>query len=503
MTSIFDSLIMGFTVAITPVNLLYALIGCVLGTMIGVLPGIGSLATISMLLSFSSQLDAVTSLIMMAGIFYGAQYGSSTTAILCNIPGDAASVVTCLDGHQMARKGRAGQALAIAALSSLLAGIIATIIIGLFTPPIARFALNFNAPEYFSLMVLGLVACVVFSNGSVLNAFIMAAFGVLLGCIGTDVETGAQRYTFGVLQLSEGITIVAVAMGLFGLSEIVVNLANGNKMSVLDLKYKMRDLWPSKAEFRAGTPAALRGTFIGALLGILPGAGQVLSPFASYMIERRLSKKPGQFGEGAVEGLAGPEAANNAAAQTSFIPLLALGIPANPVIALMLGAMVIQGIQPGPNVMVTRPEVVWGLIASMFIGNLMLVIINLPMIGVWVRLLAVPQRILFPAIVVFCCIGIYTLSGSVYDLVALAAFAAIGVLFYRAGFQAIPLLLGFILGPMLEENLRRAMVISQGDLFSLFQRPISATVLSISILLLLMTALPSFRKQRENFAGSD
>jgi TctA family transporter len=493
----FDTIIYGFTLAGTWQNLGFAFIGCLLGTLIGVLPGVGPLATVSMLLSMTIYLDPLSSLVMLAGIFYGAQYGGSTTAILCNLPGEASAVVTVLDGHQMARKGRAGAALAVAALGSLFAGICATLVIALFAPILSNFALRFNAPEYFALMLLGLMAAVVFSGAGMVKALAMAALGILLGTIGTDVETGAARFTFGMPELSEGIGIVALSMGLFGLSEIIMNVSNAESREVMNAK--LGKLWPSREEARRAAPAAARGTVVGSLLGVLPGGGVVLSTFVAYMLEQKISSRPQEFGKGAVEGLAAPEAANNAAAQTSFIPLLTLGIPTTPTLALMLGAMIMQGIQPGPEVMATRPDLFWGLIASMLIGNVMLVIINLPLIGLWVQLLRVPYRILFPVILTICCIGAYSLEFSMVDLLALSAFAGGGVLLVAFGFPPVPLLLGFILGPLAEENLRRAMAISGGDASVFFTRPISAAIVLMIVALVLVVVMPTFKRNRAVF----
>jgi putative tricarboxylic transport membrane protein len=487
----------GFVVAATPTNLLFAFVGSLLGTLIGVLPGIGPLATISMLLSFTLLMDPLTSLIMLASIYYGASYGSSTTAILCNLPGEVSSVITCIDGHMMARNGRAGAALATAALSSLFAGCVATFLIVLFAPPLASIALSFSASEYFLLVLLGLIASIVFSHGSVLNASAMGLLGVLLGLVGTDVETGTLRYTFGIREISAGLDIVPVGMALFGLTEIIINLSNPTTRNVM--MKKITHLRPSRRDFKDAALPAVRGTAIGSLLGLLPGGGAALSPFASYMLEKRVAKDPSRFGKGAIEGVAGPEAANNASAQTSFIPLLTLGIPTNPVIALMLGAMLIQGIQPGPNVITSRPDLFWGLIASMIIGNLLLVIINLPMIGIWVRLLKVPYRVLFPAIVIFCCIGAYSLNMTPIMLFIMGGFAVFGVLITILGFQPIPLLLGFVLGPLAEENLRRAFVISRGDPSIFVTRPLSIVLVLMIVALLVLVFLPTFQKSKEAF----
>jgi putative tricarboxylic transport membrane protein len=493
----FDAFLNGFALAASWQNLGFAFIGCLLGTLIGVLPGVGPLATVSMLLSMTIYLEPLSSLVMLAGIFYGAQYGGSTTAILCNVPGEASAVVTVLDGHQMARKGRAGAALSVAALASLFAGITATLVIALFAPILSTFALRFNAPEYFVLMMLGLFAAVVFSGGAMSKSLAMAGIGVLLGTIGTDIETGASRFTFGFPQLSEGLGIVALSMGLFGLSEIIMNISKADSRDVL--KAKIGSLWPTREEARRAAPAAVRGTIIGSLLGVLPGGGVTLSTFAAYMFEQKVSRRPQDFGKGAVEGLAAPEAANNAAAQTSFIPLLTLGIPTSPTLALMLGAMIMQGIQPGPQVMTTRPDLFWGLIASMLIGNVMLVIINLPLVGVWVQLLRVPYRVLFPVILTICCIGAYAMEFSVVDLIALSVFAGGGVLLAALGFPPVPLLLGFILGPLAEENLRRAMAISGGDATVFLTRPISAAMVLMIVALIAVVTLPMFRRNREVF----
>lgn len=492
-----DAFLHGFELASTWQNLGFALVGCLLGTLIGVLPGIGPMATVSMLLSLTVFLDPLSSLVMLAGIYYGAQYGGSTTAILCNLPGEASAVVTVLDGHQMARNGRAGSALAIAALGSLFAGICATFVIVLFAPLLSQVALRFNSPEYFILMVLGLLAVVAFSHGKVSKAMAMMVLGLLIGTVGTDIETGAYRFTFGYPQLSEGLGIVALSMGLFGLSEMIINLSNTEAREVV--KARIGRLWPSAEEARRAAPAVLRGTGIGSLLGVLPGGGTVLSTFAAYLVEKKVSKTPEMFGKGAVEGLAAPEAANNAAAQTSFIPLLTLGIPTTPTLALLLGAMIMQGIQPGPQVMTMRPDLFWGLVASMLIGNFMLVVINLPLIGLWVQLLRVPYRILFPIILTICCIGAYAMEYSVIDLITLSAFAGVGVLLATFGFPPVPLLLGFILGPMAEENLRRAMAISGGDATIFLTRPVSAAMIAVIVLMFMFVALPRFRKNRKIF----
>ena len=495
MEQLVDNLQLGFSVALTLNNLLYCLIGCLLGTLIGVLPGIGPVATIAMLLPATFTLPPESSLIMLAGIYYGAQYGGSTTAILINIPGESSSVVTALDGYQMARQGRAGPALATAALGSFFAGSVATLLLAAAAPPLAQIAFKFGPAEYFSLMVLGLIAAVVLAHGSVLKAIAMIVLGLLLGLVGTDVNSGMARFSFGVPELTDGIGFVAVAMGVFGLAEIMKNLEQDKEREVF--LNKVTHLWPSKDDFKKAWGSVLRGTALGSLLGILPGGGAVLASFAAYTLEKKIAKDPSMFGKGDIRGVAAPESANNAAAQTSFIPLLTLGIPPNPVMALMVGAMIIQGIQPGPQVMSERPQLFWGMIASMWIGNLLLVVLNLPLIGMWIKLLTVPYRMLYPAILVFCGIGVYSLSNSPFDVVITAVFGFIGYLFVKLDCEPAPLLLGFILGPMMEENLRRAMLLSRGDPMTFVTRPLSATLLAISLLLLIIIALPAIRKKRE------
>ena len=495
MEQLVDNLQLGFSVALTLNNLLYCLIGCLLGTLIGVLPGIGPVATIAMLLPATFTLPPESSLIMLAGIYYGAQYGGSTTAILINIPGESSSVVTALDGYQMARQGRAGPALATAALGSFFAGSVATLLLAAAAPPLAQIAFKFGPAEYFSLMVLGLIAAVVLAHGSVLKAIAMIVLGLLLGLVGTDVNSGMARFSFGVPELTDGIGFVAVAMGVFGLAEIMKNLEQDKEREVF--LNKVTHLWPSKDDFKKAWGSVLRGTALGSLLGILPGGGAVLASFAAYTLEKKIAKDPSMFGKGDIRGVAAPESANNAAAQTSFIPLLTLGIPPNPVMALMVGAMIIQGIQPGPQVMSERPQLFWGMIASMWVGNLMLVVLNLPLIGMWIKLLTVPYRMLYPAILVFCGIGVYSLSNSPFDVVITAVFGFIGYLFVKLDCEPAPLLLGFILGPMMEENLRRAMLLSRGDPMTFVTRPLSATLLAISLLLLIIIALPAIRKKRE------
>lgn len=495
MSDLFFQFLGGLGVAIQPINLLYCLIGALVGTLIGVLPGLGPVATVAMLLPVTYFLPPVSALIMLAGIYYGAQYGGSTTAILVNLPGENSSVVTCLDGYQMARRGRAGPALAIAALSSLYAGIIATFIIAIFAPPLTKIALMFGPAEYFSLMVLGLMAAIVLAQGSLISALGMIIVGLLLSMVGTDINTGATRMTFGIPELNDGIGFVPLAMGLFAVGEIIRNLESPEARSIMT--GKIGSLWPSREDFRRAAPAATRGTALGAILGLLPGGGAMLSSFAAYSLEKKLSRNPSQFGQGAVEGVAAPEAANNAGAQTSFIPLLTLGIPANPVIALMAGAMMIHGVQPGPQVMTKNPDLFWGLIASMLIGNVMLVVINLPLIRIWVSLLKIPYRLFFPAILVFCCIGVYSLNNSVFEIGLLILFGLVGYAFIKWRCEPAPLMLAFVLGPLMEENLRRAMLLSDGDASVFVTRPISGGLLLVSAALLLLVVAPQFRRTRK------
>jgi TctA family transporter len=492
---IIHNLELGFSVALTFQNLLYCFIGVLLGTLIGVLPGLGPVATIAMLLPITFGLPPVSALIMLAGIYYGAQYGGSTTAILINLPGESSSVVTAIDGYQMARQGRAGPALATAALGSFFAGTVATFLLAVFAPPLSELALKFGAPEYFALMVLGLVASVTLASGSVVKALAMVVLGILLGLSGQDVYTGAPRFTFDIVELADGIEFVALAMGVFGLGEIVRNLEDEHTRTVL--VQKIKSLMLTREDFRRIIWPVLRGTTLGSFLGILPGGGAMLSSFAAYSIEKKMSKYPEQFGKGAIEGVAGPESANNAGAQTSFIPMLTLGIPSNPVMALMIGALIIQGIVPGPNVVKEQPDLFWGIIASMWIGNLMLVLLNLPLIGIWVRLLTVPYHVLFPLIVGFCCIGVYSVNNNTFDVYAMGLFGVIGYVLVKLDCEPAPLLLGFIIGPMLEEYLRRAMLISRGDPTVFFTRPLSATLLAIAGVALVVVLLPSVRKTRE------
>jgi putative tricarboxylic transport membrane protein len=486
---------LGITTALRPENLLFCFIGVALGTSVGVLPGIGPTATIALLLPVTFEFEPVTALIMLAGIYYGAQYGGSTTAILVNLPGESSAAVTAIDGYEMARKGRAGPALATAAIGSFIAGTVGVLVIALFGPPLARVALEFGPPEYFSLVVLGLIASTALARGSTVKALAMIVLGLLLGTVGQDIYTGTPRFTFGVRELYDGINFVSVAVGMFGIAEILRNLEDEKRREIVTKKVK--NVWLTREDVRRITAPIFRGTVLGSALGILPGAGHVLASFGSYSLEKRISKRPREFGEGAIEGVAGPESANNAAAQTSFIPLLTLGLPAHPVMALMLGAFIIHGITPGPNVLTDEPALFWGLIVSMWVGNLFLVLLNVPLIGIWVKLLAIPYRILFPGIIAFACIGTFSLGLNRYHVYAIAFFGIVGYFLLKLGCEPAPLLLGFVLGPLLEEHLRRAMIISRGDPSIFFTRPISLVLLIGALLALVLAVLPAIREKRQ------
>jgi putative tricarboxylic transport membrane protein len=495
MHDLISNLALGFGIAAQPYNIMLCLIGALVGTLIGVLPGIGSLATIAMLLPITFGLPPVGALIMLAGIYYGAQYGGSTTSILVNIPGESSSVVTTLDGHQMAKQGRAGPALAIAAIGSFVAGCVATVLVAALGAPLTSIALLFGPAEYFSLMVLGLIFAVVLASGSVLKALTMILVGLLLSMVGSDLETGVSRMAFDIPEMSDGIGFVQVGMGVFGFGEILRNLDNPGNRNIV--QSKVTGLMPTIADLKASAGAIARGTVLGSILGILPGGGTIIASFAAYTFEKKMSKNPKKFGKGAIEGVAAPESANNAASQTSFIPLLTLGIPPNAVMALMVGAMTIHGIVPGPQVMTKQPELFWGMIASMWIGNLALVVINLPLVGVWVRLLRVPYRLLFPMIIIFCVVGIYSLNNSPFDVAMTALFGVVGYWLIKHDFEPAPMLLGFILGPLMEENLRRAMLIARGDATVFLTRPLSASLLVLALILLVIAVLPSIRKRRD------
>jgi TctA family transporter len=476
-------------------NLIYCFIGALLGTLVGVLPGIGPVTTVAMLLPISFTLDPVPAMIMLAGIYYGAQYGGSTTAILVKIPGEASSVVTTIDGYKMAQQGRAGPALGIAALGSFFAGCVATLLICFAAPPLAAIALNFGPAEYFSLMACGLIAAVVLARGSVVKAIGMVVLGLLLGIGGTDVNSGVRRFTFGLSGLADGIEFVALSMAVYGIAEVATNLER--KEDEVNVTGHIGRVWPSWADIRFCIPAILRGTILGSLLGVLPGGGALLAAFGAYTLEKKVAKPPRRFGEGDIRGVAAPESANNAGAQTSFIPTLTLGIPSNPTMAMMIGALMIHGISPGPRVMTERPELFWGLIASMWIGNLMLVVLNLPLVGIWVKLLRIPYRLMFPAIIAFCCIGAYTVNTNIFDVYVMAFFSVFGYICLKLDCEPAPLILGFVLGPLMEENLRRALLISRGDLMVLVQEPISLAFLIVAVLLLIVVMAPAIRQKRE------
>jgi len=495
MMDVFSALGHGFSVAATPLNILFCFIGAICGTLIGVLPGLGPVATISLLLPATYALDPVGAIIMLAGIYYGAQYGGSTTAILVKIPGESTSVVTAIDGYKMALQGRAGEALAIAAIGSFIAGCFGTVVIALLGPPLAMMAQKFASPDYFSLMVLGLVSAVVLANGSAFRAIAMIFLGLLLGMVGMDINTGEARMTFGLIELSDGINFVALVMGFFGVAEVISNLENVSQRIVNHTK--INSIWPSFKVLRGAWGAVTRGTVLGTLFGVLPGGGATIASFSSYALEKRVSKTPERFGNGAIEGVAGPESANNAAAQTSFVPLLTMGIPTSATMALLVGALTLHGIAPGPTIISRQPDLFWGLIASMFIGNAMLVIINLPMIGLWVRLLNVPYRILYLVIAVICAIGVYSVNNSSFDVYMTIGFTALGYILRKLDAEPAPLLMGFVLGPMVEENFRRSLITSHGDPMVFLQRPISLALLLLSAALLISIVMPSISKRRQ------
>jgi len=500
MDALFANLARGFSVAVSLQNLGLCFLGTFVGTLIGVLPGVGPIATIAMLLPLTFNFDPTGALIMLAGIYYGAQYGGSTTAILINVPGEATSVVTTLDGHQMARQGRAGVALGTAAIVSFVAGCVSTVVVAALGVPLTKVALLFGPAEYFALMVLGLAFAVVLARGSLLKASAMILIGVLLSTIGTDLETGEERLTFGWAELADGIDFVVLAMGMFGFAEILRNLENPETRDVV--RGKIGRLLPTRADIRQSFWPMLRGIGLGATLGILPGNGAVLGPFASYAVEKKLSRTPERFGRGAIEGVAGPEAANNAGAQTAFIPLLTLGLPPNAVMALMVGAMTIHGIIPGPQVMTKSPDLFWGMVASMWIGNLFLLVINLPLIGIWVKLLHVPYRLMFSAILLFCAIGVYSINNDPSDVLLTALFGLAGYVAIKFGFEPAPLLLGFVLGRLMEEKLRQALILARGDLMTFIWNPVSAVLLLLSLGIVVIAALPTIRKEKDEVLSS-
>jgi putative tricarboxylic transport membrane protein len=492
---LFANLVFGFSVALSWQNLSYCFIGMMVGTLVGVLPGIGPVGAIAMLMPLTFTIDPVGSIIMLSGIYYGSQYGGSTTSILVNLPGEPSSVITCVDGYQMAKQGRAGAALAIAAIGSFIAGTICTLFIALLAPPLATVAMKFGAPEYFSLMLMGLVAAAVLVHGDMLKSLGMIFLGLLFSMVGTDIESGWKRFTFDVTSLFDGIDFIVVAIGVFAISEIVSSMAEAERGNVIS---KLANLWPTREDMRRAIGPILRGTGLGAFFGILPGTGPAIASFSSYMLEKKISKHPEAFGHGAIEGVAGPESANNADAQCKFIPMLTLGLPASATMALMLGALMIHGITPGPQVMVTRPDLFWGLIASMWIGNLMLLVLNLPLVGLWVRLLSVPYRFLSPSIMVFVVIGIYSTKNDSIDIYLTALFGVLGVLWQVLDCNPVPLILGFVLGPMIEENLRRGLYLSHGDPTVFFTRPLSLAFIVITVLILIVVNLPTVRKHRED-----
>jgi putative tricarboxylic transport membrane protein len=495
---IFASVAQGLGVALLPVNLLYCFIGVFIGTLVGVLPGIGPVTAMSLLLPVTLTGTPEAGIIMMAGIYYGSMYGGSTTSILVNIPGEATSVVTCLDGHQMALKGRAGPALGMAAMASFIAGTIAVVGLMLVAPKLARFAVAFGPAEYFSLMVLGLVILTFLTQGSMLKSLLMAGVGTVIGLIGLDSINAQARLTFGRMELYDGIGLIPVVMGLFGVAEVLTNVERPIQRSIVG--QKIRDLLPTRADWKASAGPIGRGTVLGFFLGIIPGGGAVIASFASYALEKRVSNTPERFGKGAIEGVAGPEAANNSAAGGAFIPLLTLGIPPNVVMALLLGAFIIHGVQPGPLLMTQNPGLFWGVIASMYIGNAMLLVLNLPLIGIWVQLLRLPYNVLFPLILLFSIVGVYASGNNVFDVAVMMAFGVLGYLMRKVGYEAAPLVLAFVLGPMLENNLRKALILSQGQLVTFLERPISAACLAIAAALLVAPLIPALRRRRERVA---
>jgi putative tricarboxylic transport membrane protein len=498
---ILAGLAQGFAVALQPINLLYCFIGVFIGTLVGVLPGIGPVSAMSLLLPVTLSGTPESGIIMMAGIYYGSMYGGSTTSVLVNIPGEAASVVTCLDGHAMARQGRAGPALGIAALGSFAAGTFALVALMLVAPALARVAIAFGPPEYFSLMVLGLTVLSFLSQGSMAKSLLMAAVGVVLGLVGIDQITAQPRLTFDRLELLDGIGLVPIVMGLFGVAEILANLEQELKREVI--KARIGGLWPSMQDWAESKWAIVRGTLLGFFLGILPGGGAVIASFASYAIEKKISKTPERFGQGAIEGVAAPEAANNAAAGGAFIPLMTLGIPPNVVMALLLGAFIIHGLQPGPLLMIQRPDVFWGIVASMYIGNAMLLVLNMPLIGIWVQVLKLPYRILFPLILMFCIVGVFASGNATFDVVLMVVFGVLGYLMRKFGYEPAPLVLAFVLGPMLENNLRKSLILSHGDFQIFIARPISAVCLLLAAAALAGPLLPALARRRATIAATE
>jgi putative tricarboxylic transport membrane protein len=493
----FDSILLGFQVVIDPTNLLFCFIGVVVGTLVGVLPGIGPVGAMALLLPATFKATPTSSIIMLAGIYYGAMYGGSTTSILVNIPGEAASVVTCLDGYQMARQGRAGPALGIAAIGSFLAGTLSIVGLMLIAHPLAKAALRFGPPEYFALMCTGLIILTYLAQGSMLKALMMALVGLIIGNVGLDMITGLPRFTFSIDELTDGVGIIPLVMGLFGISEVLINIEQKLKREVFQTR--IGHLWPSLRDWAMAKWAILRGTLIGFCLGILPGGGAILSSFVSYAVEKKVSKHPERFGKGAIEGVAAPESANNASAGGALIPLLSLGIPPNVVMAMLYSALIIHGIQPGPLLLKNNPDLFWGLVASMYLGNGLLLLLNLPLIGIWVQVLKVPYRILFPLILLFCLIGAYSVNNSTFDLFLMILFGGVGYLMRKFDYEGAPLILAFVLGPMLEQSLRQSLLISKGSFMIFITRPISAIALGFSIFLLLSNIFPHIKKRRQEY----
>lgn len=493
-----DCLALGWNIALNVNNLIYCFIGVFTGTLIGVLPGIGPPGAIALLLPLSFGINPVSAIIMLAGIYYGASYGGSTTSILVNIPGESASVVTCLDGYQMARQGRAGPALGISAFGSFVAGTLGVLFLMLLAGPLSTVALRFGPPEYVALMILGLTIVTYLAHGSMLKAIIMAVFGIALSQIGTDLITGDLRFTFGIMELEDGVGLVPLVMGLFGIGEVLTSMEASGGVDIL--KTKIKGLLPNWKDWKDSIGAILRGTFLGFFLGILPGGGAVLSSFLAYGVEKKISKHPERFGTGVIEGVAAPEAANNSATAGAFIPLFTLGIPSNAVMALLLGALMIHGLQPGPMLLRQNPEIFWGTVVSMYIGNVMLLVLNLPLIGLWVKVLKIPPRILFPFIFFFCIIGSYSAHSSVFDVSVMLIFGLIGYLFRKFKYEPAPLVLAFILTPMLENALRQSLIISEGSFSIFFSRPIAAVALIVALFLLLSSFLPHLKRRREVIA---
>lgn len=496
----FNSLLYGFQIVFQPDNLLFCFLGVLFGTLVGVLPGIGPVGAMSLLLPATFRMTSISATIMLGGIYYGCMYGGSTTSILVNIPGESSSVVTCLDGYQMAKQGRAGPALGIAAFGSYIAGTLGLIGVVLFAAPLAKAALSFGPPEYFGIIFLGLTLISYLARGSVLKAFMMGAFGLILSCIGIDPIQGSSRLTFDMLQLSDGISLAPIAMGLFGISEVLVNIEQSVPSEIL--KTKLKNLLPTLSDWRQSIGPILRGTAIGFFLGILPGGGAIISSFTSYGVEKRLSKEPDRFGKGAIEGVAGPESANNAATTSCFIPLFTLGIPTNTLMALLFGALVMHGMRPGPLLIKNHPDLFWGAVSSMYVGNVMLLVLNLPLIPMWVQVLKIPYRILFPLIILFCLIGAYSLNNSTFELFIMGIFGVLGYIFRKYRFEAPPLLLALVLGPTLEIKLRQSLLFSQGSFLIFFTRPISAVAIVLAIILFLTSFIPYFGKTKEKYESS-